>query len=148
MKNLWNRIVSFFGFEVEEVSEYVEEDSEKRFSDRKKKKDNVVSLHGSHNKIIILKLKNYEAVQEISNYLAKNIAVIINLEGLDRELAGRVLDFLSGAVYASNGKIQKVSSGIFLVAPGNFQLLNSEHSKPEFGVIIDKDKRAENVFRR
>lgn len=149
MKNIWNKIVNFFGFEVEEITEYPEENNnEKKFSNQKKQKSNVVSLHGPHYKIIVLKIKNFDAVQEISDHLARNTAVIINLEDLDRELAGRILDFLSGAVYATDGKIQKVSSSIFLAAPGNFQLLNSDHSKSGLGAVIDKDKRAENIFRR
>jgi cell division inhibitor SepF len=47
----------------------------------------------------------------------------MNLESVDREVARRIVDFLSGAVYALDGNIQKVSNGIFLIAPYNVGIM-------------------------
>ena len=47
----------------------------------------------------------------------------MNLESVDREVARRIVDFLSGSVYALDGNIQKVSNGIFLIAPYNVGIM-------------------------
>ena len=154
MRNLWDKILKILGFEIEEVDEQSKDTVEKDYFEHKKKKskNNVVSLPGTNgNKVIIIKLQKFETVQDISEYLKKNTAVILNLSDLDRDLAGRVLDFLSGAVYATNGKIQKVSPSIFFAAPGNFQILNADGQESDvsgINFLADNDKEVENILRR
>ena len=50
--------------------------------------------------------------------------VVINLEKLEKDVARRVIDFISGSVYALGGSIQKVSGGIFLIAPYNIDIMS------------------------
>ena len=66
-----------------------------------------------------------------------NRTVILNLEGLDLEIAQRIIDFTSGATFAINGNLQKISNYIFLVTPANVDisgdlqdLLNSSFDVP------------------
>lgn len=56
------------------------------------------------------------------DYIKQNKTCIINLEGIDRVQSQRIADFLSGAAYAINGDIQRVSSDIFIVAPANVNI--------------------------
>lgn len=69
--------------------------------------------------VAILQPTEYEDASEIADRLKAKKAVVVNLEDLTKEDAIKVLDFISGVVYALEGTIQKVSSGIFLIAPYN-----------------------------
>ena len=60
--------------------------------------------------------------QDISDILVGGTAVVINLEDFDDELAQRIMDFISGAVYALNGKIHQISNLIFIVSPENVDI--------------------------
>ena len=72
-----------------------------------------------------------EDAEEIGDYLLAGKAVVLNMEGLHMEVAQRIIDFTSGATYAINGNLQKISNYIFIAVPasvdlsGDFQGLNS-----------------------
>lgn len=73
-----------------------------------------------------------EDAREITNFLLSGKAVVLNMEGIHTEVAQRIIDFTSGATFAMNGKLQKISNYIFIATPdsvdlsGDFQdLLNS-----------------------
>lgn len=70
----------------------------------------------------IMKPEKFENSQEICDILLSNRAVVINLEGYDVELAQRIMDFVSGAVYALDGNLQPISDYIFIIAPGNIDI--------------------------
>lgn len=67
--------------------------------------------------------ENFEDARGIADHLKTKKPVIINLESLDTDVARRVVDFLSGAVYGLDGNIQKVAAGIFLIAPYNVSIM-------------------------
>ena len=77
--------------------------------------------------VCVIKPTNVEDGREIANTLLEGKAVVLNLEGIDVELAQRIIDFTSGACYAINGNLQKVSNFIFIITPeavdisGDFQ---------------------------
>ena len=78
-----------------------------------------------------------EKMKEITETLLGGRTVILNLEGLDLEIAQRIIDFTSGATFAINGNLQKISTYIFLVTPTNVDisgdlqdLLNSSFDVP------------------
>ena len=70
----------------------------------------------------MLQPQSYADAREIADRLKTKRAVVINLEDLAKEEAIKVLDFVSGVVYALEGEIQKVSGGIFLIAPYNVSI--------------------------
>ncbi len=72
--------------------------------------------------VAVLQPATYEDASEIADRLKAKKAVVVNLEDLTKEDAIKVLDFVSGVVYALEGNIQKVSSGIFLIAPYNVSI--------------------------
>jgi cell division inhibitor SepF len=118
--------------EYEEVDEYVEErfvneeNEPKRRSRSQQSKpqaapQNVVSLQSVQKgtKVILLEPRTYDEAQEIADHLKNRKAVIINLQRISYDQAKRIVDFLSGTVYAIGGDIQKVGSNIFLCTPDN-----------------------------
>ncbi|MCL7746387.1 cell division protein SepF [Halalkalibacter alkaliphilus] len=126
-------------FELEDEYEEVEEFVDERYSDEESEPkrrtrsqqnkqptgvanpQNVVSLQSVQKgaKMILLEPRTYDEAQEIADHLKNRKAVIINLQRISHDQAKRVVDFLSGTVYAIGGDIQKVGSNIFLCTPDN-----------------------------
>lgn len=67
--------------------------------------------------VYIMKPTSFEDSQVICDMLLTGRATVINLEGFDDKLAQRIMDFISGSVYAINGKLHRISSCIFIVSP-------------------------------
>jgi cell division inhibitor SepF len=67
--------------------------------------------------VCIMKPTSFEDSQEICDMLLTGRATVINLEGFDDKLAQRTMDFISGSVYAINGKLHRISNCIFIVSP-------------------------------
>lgn len=67
--------------------------------------------------VCIMKPTSFEDSQEICDMLLSGRATVINLEGFDDKLAQRTMDFISGSVYAINGKLHRISNCIFIVSP-------------------------------
>lgn len=76
-------------------------------------------------KMIVYHPVSYEDTQSIIDNLKNRKPVIVNMEELEIDCAQRILDFLSGAVYALNGKMCKISRGIFVVAPNNYDVVGN-----------------------
>lgn len=104
----------------EEVYSHQEASAQK---DRK----NVVSLGSvqSQAKVMLLEPHSYDEVQEIADHLKNRKSVVINLHRTPRDQAKRIVDFLSGTVYAISGDIQKLGSNIFLCTPENVNVTGS-----------------------
>jgi FtsZ-interacting cell division protein YlmF len=84
------------------------------------------SISSDSVRMVVFQPQTYEDTQTIIDNLKTRKPVIVNLENLNVDVAQRVLDFISGAIYALDGSVRKVSKGIFLLAPkgvdisGNF----------------------------
>ena len=87
----------------------------------------VVNLHTSNSmKVVIVEPKKYEEVTTIADHLKQKKAVIVNLENLnDLGIRKSIFEFMNGAVYVLDGGIQKVSKGIFILAPNNVDIDSS-----------------------
>lgn len=72
--------------------------------------------------VCIMKPTTFEDSQEICDTLLTGRATVINLEGFDDKLAQRTMDFISGAVYAINGKLHRISNCIFIVSPDTIDI--------------------------
>lgn len=72
--------------------------------------------------VCVIKPTSFEDGCEICETLLDNRTVILNLEGLDLDLAQRIIDFTSGSTYAMKGNLQKISNFIFLVTPDNVDI--------------------------
>lgn len=72
--------------------------------------------------VCVIKPSSMEDTREIADTLLDNSTVILNLEGIDVELAQRIIDFASGACYSLNGSLQKISTYIFVLGPYNVDI--------------------------
>ena len=72
--------------------------------------------------VCVIKPNNMEDTREITETLLGGRTVILNLEGMDLEVAQRIIDFTSGSTFAIDGNLQKISNFIFLVTPANVDI--------------------------
>jgi cell division protein sepF len=73
-------------------------------------------------KMLVIEPKNFDECTKLVDNLKSRKPVIINLEHVETELARKMFDFLSGATYALNGNVQRVTSNIFIFAPANVDI--------------------------
>ena len=91
---------------------------------RRHESEKVVNIHTTTQlQVVLAKPRKYEEAAAIADNLAENRAVVINLESTDHDTARRLLDFLSGAAYASNGQIKRVSNGTYMITPYNVDVM-------------------------
>ena len=76
----------------------------------------------SNMEVCVIRPTSMEDTREIADTLVDNSTVVLNLEGIDMELAQRIIDFTSGACYSLGGSLQKVSSYIFILGPYNVDI--------------------------
>ena len=79
--------------------------------------------------VCVIKPTSFDESREITETLLANRTVVLNVEGLDVDIAQRIIDFASGSCFAINGNLQKISNYIFIITPesvdisGDFQSL-------------------------
>lgn len=123
-----NRIMNYIGLQEEEeiiererIVEQSEEYVETSPADIRKNKGNIVSIHSQKNmKVIICEPRQYDEtqeIQEIADHLRSRRSVVVNLHKARPDQGLRIVDFLSGTVYALNGTISRVGPNIFLCTP-------------------------------
>ena len=76
-------------------------------------------------KMVLFEPRAYSESQQIADYLKKRNAVVVNLKRVTPDQAKRIVDFLSGTLYAINGGLQKLGTGIFLCTPNNIDVQGS-----------------------
>ena len=73
-------------------------------------------------KLVLLEPRAFSETQQIADHLKSRNTVVVNLKRVTSEQAKRIIDFLSGTIYAIGGDIQKVGGGIFLCTPNNVKV--------------------------
>jgi len=82
--------------------------------------------------MIIFRPTEYDQAQTIIDYLKLRKPIIVNLDEIEVSVAQRILDFITGAVYALSGDIKKAARNIFVVVPSNVEISNAdEEQQPE-----------------
>lgn len=76
-------------------------------------------------KMILLEPRAYSESQQIADHLKKRNTVVVNMKRVTADQAKRIVDFLSGTVYAIGGDLQKIGAGIFLCTPKNVDVEGS-----------------------
>ena len=118
------------GYEDENIYDYDNneeeetEDNKKIFGRKNNKVVNMPQAQGQAIKMVISQPTTFEQSDEICAFLKERKSIIVNLEYVNKDVARRIVDFISGGVYALDGYIQKVSNSIFLVAPSNYEITN------------------------
>lgn len=78
-----------------------------------------MTMTGGTGKMILLEPRAFSESQQIADHLKKRNTVVVNMKRVTSEQAKRIIDFLSGTVYAIGGDLQKIGGGIFLCTPKN-----------------------------
>ncbi|EFR83979.1 cell division protein SepF, partial [Listeria monocytogenes FSL F2-208] len=84
----------------------------------------VVSMQGAQfsSRMVLAEPRVYAEAQELADYLKEYKSVVVNLQRISHDQATRIVDFLSGTVYALGGDIQRVGNNIFLCTPDNVEV--------------------------
>ena len=120
--------ISMNEYNYDDDDEYEEQEEKGFFGNRRNK---VVNINQAQQvKMIISKPTSFEQTEDICECLKQKKSIIVNLEYVNKDVARRIVDFMSGAVQALDGHIEKVSNSIFLFAPMNYDI-TSEATKEE-----------------
>ena len=137
---IMNKVYDFLGIETANDEDIIENESDNVYTynyDKEqeveeepettgffgKKFGKVVSMPQPQQvRMVITQPTSFEQSEEICNYLKERKSIIVNLEYVNKDVARRIVDFISGAVHALDGHIQKVSNAIFLIAPVNYEI--------------------------
>ena len=80
--------------------------------------DKVLNINATTQlRVVLLKPETFEAATEIADHFKKKNTVVVNLESTNRDIARRLIDFLSGVAYTGEGKIKKVAANTFIITP-------------------------------
>ena len=91
---------------------------------RNRKGSKVVNMAQQQIKMKIAKPTAFEQAEDICILLREKNAIVVNLEYVNKDVARRILDVISGAVKVLDGHFEKVSNSIFIVAPFNYDIVN------------------------
>ena len=84
----------------------------------------VVNIHATTQlKVVLVKPERFENASEIADHLREKRTVVLNLESTNKDIARRLIDFLSGVAYAGDGKIKKVSANTYIITPYSVDLM-------------------------
>ncbi|WP_440111051.1 cell division protein SepF [Paenibacillus sp. QZ-Y1] len=132
-----NKFMNFIGLQEEEEivererlaaqdeNETDQQEAETSSLDKRRNQrgNNVVSIHSQKNvKVVLYEPRSYDEAQEIADHLRSHRTVVVNLQRVRQDQALRVIDFLSGTVYALGGGISKIGGNIFLCTPDTVEI--------------------------
>lgn len=126
-----NKIWEAMGLNAQEDEEYYDDEEEIIEETQqeenvgffgKRNREKVVNMPQTQVRMVISQPTSFEQAEEICDYLKNRKSVIVNLEYVNKDIARRIVDVMSGAVQALDGHIQKVSNSIFLIAPTYYEI--------------------------
>jgi cell division inhibitor SepF len=126
---LWERALSFLGLVEETEEEEIIDEAE--FVRPQGRRGAVLNLHSGKNsnlRLVITKPREFSEAQQIVEHIKGRKPVLVNLEDTDKNEAKRIIDFISGATFALDGNMQRVSQQIFVFAPSQVEV-NAEIRK-------------------
>ena len=95
---------------------------ERRSNDDRRGK--VVNIHATTQlKVVLVKPERFENASEIADHLKEKRTVVVNLESTNKDIARRLIDFLSGVAYAGEGKIKRVAANTFIITPYSVDIM-------------------------
>ncbi len=90
----------------------------------KRNNNKVVNINATTQlSVVLVKPERFENAAEIADHLKERRTVVLNLEQTNKDVARRLVDFLSGVAYANEGKIKKVANSTFIITPYNVDIL-------------------------
>ena len=110
----------------DDFEEPVKESSRSLFDDRKDDRREDRRSEDRHAttqlKVVLVKPERFENASEIADHLKEKRTVVLNLESTNKDVARRLIDFLSGVAYAGEGKIKKVAANTYIITPYHVEL--------------------------
>ena len=92
--------------------------------DEERRSNKVVNIRAATQlQVVLVKPEKFEDASSIADHLREKRTVVLNLESTNKEIARRLLDFLSGVAYANEGKIKKVAISTYIITPYNVDIL-------------------------
>lgn len=92
--------------------------------EQERRSNKVVNIHTTTQlQVVLVKPDRYENASEVADHLREKRTVVLNLESTNKDVARRLLDFLSGVTYAHGGKIKKVALSTYIITPYNVDIL-------------------------
>ena len=124
------------GFDDQDVSPFVDDRDRRSDRDRDRDRDrrNTSSFDERRNKVgniaattqlkvVLVKPERFEMASEIADHLKEKRTVVINLESTHKDIARRLIDFLSGVAYASEGRIKKIAANTYIITPYHVEMV-------------------------
>ncbi len=91
---------------------------------QEKRSNKVVNIHATAQlQVALVKPEQYESAREIADHLRDKRTVVLNLEHTDKNVAVRILDFVSGVAYAQDGKVKRVAISTYIITPYNVDIV-------------------------
>ena len=92
--------------------------------ERRSSSDNVVNINTTTQlQVVLVKPEKFDDASSIANHLRDKRTVVLNLESANKDIARRLVDFLSGVAYALEGKIKKVAVSTYIITPYNVDIV-------------------------
>ena len=92
--------------------------------ENERRSNKVVNIHTTTQlQVVLVKPERFENASEIADHLREKRTVVLNLESTNKDIARRLLDFLSGVAYANEGKIKKVAISTYIITPYNVDIV-------------------------
>ena len=135
---LFDKIKGFIGdpeeeddldMEMDDEMDFVSknEDSTEAFSastDTTKRNNKVVNIHATAQlQVVLVKPERFDDASTVADHLNAKRTVVLNLESANKDVARRILDFLSGVAYANDGQIKKVANCTYIITPYNVGIM-------------------------
>ena len=115
------------GFDDQEPAPFFDERQPRKsgssyaIDDRRNKVVNIAAT--TQLKVVLVKPERFEMASEIADHLKEKRTVVINLESTNKDIARRLIDFLSGVAYASEGRIKKVAANTYIITPYHVEMV-------------------------
>ena len=126
------------GFDDQDVSPFVDDRDRRSDRDRDRDRDRERKSAGAFDerrnkvvniaattqlKVVLVKPERFEMASEIADHLKEKRTVVINLESTHKDIARRLIDFLSGVAYASEGRIKKIAANTYIITPYHVEMV-------------------------
>lgn len=114
--------------EVDDSMDFVSKQDEKTSADMSaenaKRNNKVVNIHATAQlQVVLVKPERFDDASAVADHLNAKRTVVLNLESANKDVARRILDFLSGVAYANDGQIKKVANCTFIITPYNVGIM-------------------------
>ena len=93
-------------------------------STRGDKNDKIVNINATTQlQVVLVKPERFEDATAVADHLIDRKTVVLNLESTNKDVARRLIDFLTGAAYANNGQLKRVANSTFIITPYNVNIM-------------------------